>query len=545
MSRIKVTNTAIIVDNYHMGECEDLEKQFKVWDPIKHKLEIYGIYYDEEKSRLYLPGGIDLWFVQRCLQEKYFDHIDHTKYKKIDDIKLKVRPRDSIQIESLQFLTSNGEYENLLYEPSRCLNLSTGVGKTYCSIATIAYFKIKSAIITSSSTLLHQWHDRILDYTNLQEKDILNISGSDTINMILMGNSKKAQEASIFLITHGTIRSWCDQYSWSRLSEVFEALGIGMKFIDEYHQDFINSLLIQYHTNVKYTYLITATPGRSDFKEDRIFQLAIKNIPSIDLFDENNDPHVDYLAIKYNSRPTPLQISQCKSRTYGLDLNKYSEYLIGQPAFYEMLRVLFEDFIKRQKGKTLIYLHTNNGILAVYQWIQYHYPDYASDIGIFTSLVDKEQKIKEREHKIILSTMKSASAGEDIKHLSLVVVLAEPFKSPILARQSLGRIRDYGCLYIELVDVAFQLVRNFYFKKLPVFNKYALSVSDAALSTYELDQRCHDAIQKNRSTKQVPIHFKDPRFINQYPVIKDNNKGPIKPIHFLDDPIDVHNIWEK
>ena len=72
-----------------------------------------------------------------------------------------------------------------------------------------------------------------------------------------------------------------------------------------------------------------------------------------------------------------------------------------------------------------------------------------------------------------------------------------------------------------------------------------MSVSDAALSTYELDQRCHDAIQKNRSTKQVPIHFKDPRFINQYPVIKDTNKGPIKPIHFLDDPIDVHNIWEK
>ena len=60
-------------------------------------------------------------------------------------------------------------------------NLNTGKGKTYCSIATIAFYKIKSMIITASNTLLSQWKDEILKYTNLSEKDVIQI---DVCNLI-------------------------------------------------------------------------------------------------------------------------------------------------------------------------------------------------------------------------------------------------------------------------------------------------------------------------------------------------------------------------
>ena len=40
--RIKVTNTAIIVDNYTMGESQQLEKPFQIFDPVRHKIEIKG-----------------------------------------------------------------------------------------------------------------------------------------------------------------------------------------------------------------------------------------------------------------------------------------------------------------------------------------------------------------------------------------------------------------------------------------------------------------------------------------------------------------------
>ena len=59
---------------------------------------------------------------------------------------------------------------------------------------------------------------------------------------------------------------------------------------------------------------------------DKIYQLYMKNIPHIDLFDEENDPRTKYIAIRYNSHPTPIEASNCKNQ-YGLDRNKYTNYI--------------------------------------------------------------------------------------------------------------------------------------------------------------------------------------------------------------------------
>ena len=38
MEKIVVTNTAIIINDYHLGDSEKLEQTFSVWDPLTHKL---------------------------------------------------------------------------------------------------------------------------------------------------------------------------------------------------------------------------------------------------------------------------------------------------------------------------------------------------------------------------------------------------------------------------------------------------------------------------------------------------------------------------
>ena len=141
--------------------------------------------------------------------------------------------------------------------------------------------------------------------------------------MILNGSSGKANNASIYLCSHGTLRSFGDRYGWDKVYQLFETLGIGMKFFDECHTNYDNMLMIDFFTNVYKTFYVTATPGRSDWKENHIFQISLKNVPAIDLFDENNDPHTSYVAIKWNSNPSPMDISSCKSFKYGLDRMKY------------------------------------------------------------------------------------------------------------------------------------------------------------------------------------------------------------------------------
>ena len=373
-------------------------------------------------------------------------------------------------------------------------------------------------VITGSNSLLDQWEREILHYTNLDKSDVIHITGSNICNMILAGGGKKFKEAKIYLCSHGTLRSFGDTYGWDKVYELFETLGIGIKIFDESHTNFNNVIMIDFFTNVWRTYYVTATPGRSNWKENRVFQISLSQVPLIDLFDEEKDPHTSYIAIKYNSRPTAVDVSKCKNK-YGLDRMKYIDYVTKKPEFYDMLRIIMDMVLKiifnknkDKRGKVLMYIGTNDGILRVYHWIGNNYPELVGDIGIFTSLLNHDDKAMEREKKLLLSTTKSAGLGEHIDKLKMTIVVAEPFKSEIIARQTLGRTRDNNTFYVELVDMGFKYVRKFYYDKLPTFNKYALDVSDSTIDSYELEKRSK-VLKDERDDWRIPaLSFNDKRF---------------------------------
>lgn len=509
--KILVTNSCIMITDYHMGDNKSLEQVFSVFDPLTHKYNLMGLYYDKDHSRLYLPSGLDLWKIRQYFNTRYYKRISNHPYKQINNIRMKLVPRDNDQYESLKFTCGLEDYSDNRYLSQLSLNLNTGKGKTYVSIATIAYYQVKSIIIAASNSLLSQWKDNILNYTNLNDNDVIQISGSATIQRLLSG---KFKEAEIYLVTHSTLRSYAEQHGWDKIYDLFETLGIGIKVYDEAHTNFEAMLFIDFYTNVWKTYYVSATLMRSDWKENRIFQLSLKNVPGIDLFDENNDPHTSYIAIKWNSKPTARDISYCKNR-YGLDRMKYIDYITHNDEFYKMLKVIM-DLVLKNKGKTLMYIGTNAGLLLVYQWIGQNYiQELGGDIGIFTSLLPQEEKLKQKKKRLILSTTKSAGLGEHIEGLKMTIVLAEPFKSPVIARQTLGRTRDKNTMYVELVDLGFIYLRKYYDKKLPIFNKYASDVSDTYINSYELDRRVEhidENYYKGREGLTCPIHFTDNRF---------------------------------
>ena len=141
-----------------------------------------------------------------------------------------------------------------------------------------------------------------------------------------------------------------------------------------------------------------------------------------------------------------------------------------------------------------------------------NYPEFLGNIGIYTSLISPDKKFLERDKKLLLSTTKSAGLGEHIEHLKMTIVLAEPFKSNVIAQQTLGRTRDKNTVYIELVDLGFKQTRNFYYSKLPVFNKYASDTSDTTIDQYELDNRSVILEQSRNNWHQSPLVFRDERF---------------------------------
>ena len=492
--KVDVFNTSIVISDYEWDSCPTLQNNFKIRIPVTVTYTTYdyfGIYYDKENKKLYLPRGIDIWYLESILNTTAIIHKNEAyKYDKYNDFRVKKMPRDEVQEQALRFMVGRGEYRATATKSQLSLNLNTGKGKTYVAISTIAILRIKALIIMYSTNLIEQWKNEILDMTNLTNKQVKNISGSINIKRLM---NRDSDDGVIYLITHGTLESYAKTNGWEAVGDFVKHLRVGIKIFDEAHQNFENMLMIDFFTNVYKNYYLTATALRSSTDEDKIYQLSFKNVPRIDLFNEEEDPHTRYTAIKFSSNPSAIEMSNCKNQ-YGLDRNKYVDYLVSKPKFYSILRIMMDIAIKRTNngGKCLMYIGTNAAIQKVYEWMVHNYSWLENDIGILSTLVSSEERKRNTEKRIMLSTTKSAGTGIDIKGLVLTILLAEPFKSGVLARQTLGRTRDSDTEYIELVDTSFPQCRKYYGFKKPIFLKYATDCREMIMTDDFIDCKLLD-----------------------------------------------------
>ena len=215
-------------------------------------------------------------------------------------------------------------------------------------------------------------------------------------------------------------------------------------------------------------------------------------------------------------------MSGCKNQ-YGLDRNKYVSYIVHNENYYKMLHIIL-DLALKHGGKNLIYIGTNYGIKVTRDWIIEYYPELKNEIGVYTSddslRNPDETKEQQLEKRLILSTTKSCGAAMDIKGLKMTIVLAEPFKSEVLAKQSLGRTRDKDTFYIEVVDTGFYHINKYYYAKKDIFMKYASECSDVTMSDKEINAKVENILNKRKIEKLNKIKLSPIRFLKQNEKIK-------------------------
>jgi hypothetical protein len=410
-------------------------------------------------------------------------------------------------MKSLQFILGHGKYGFTRSKSQLSLNLNPGAGKTYLSIAAVSIMLVRTIMITSSIDWINQWKKCILEYTNIQDDEIYLLIGSGSIARLLNGMND-IKKYKFILASHATIKSFGDKYGWDKVGDLFKLMKVGLKIYDEAHLEFDNICSIDFATNTMKTLYLTATPGRSDQNENVIYQTAFKNVPSIDLFDDEKDPRTEYVSISYSSHPSVETLQNCRN-AYGFDRLSYINYIITRPNFYKIIYIILE--IIKNKGKTLIYIGTNFAINVVYNWMCFTFPELSNEIGIYTSITPKAIKRQQLDKMIILSTTKSCGAAVDIAGLKCTVVLAEPFKSEILARQTLGRTRARETMYIEVVDRGFPSITSYYRDKKKVFAMYATGMKALRLNDYDLDcsyqkildRRYNLLVEKSKNYKTV------------------------------------------
>ena len=487
---LEVRNSALVAHNYNPRDNERLEKMFSVYDKGRHVYKPLGIYYDAKAKDLYIPGGVQLYYaIPSFRSQDVIPRIPPDPYDFIGKVQLKAQPKDDRQKEAIRFCVGLGEYSRNRNLPQLSLNLHTGVGKTYVAIFTFAFYGIKTIMITSGADWLDQWRGELLNHTDLRDDEIYTLSGAPSIFKLLNG-LKDPTKIRFYLCTHSTIYSWGKRYGWEAIRKLFQDLRIGIKIYDEAHLYFENICRIDFFTNCLKTYYLTATPLKSDFYQNKIYQRSFETVPKISLYDEEVDPHTRFLALKFNSHPTAFDIQQIAQATqYGFSIINYVKYFSSKEVFYKLLHiVMIHCLAEMQPGdRMLIYIATNDAIMLAYRWLKYYY--WNVPIGIYTSLTPKQQKREQLDCTCILTTTKSAQALLNIANLKKVVLFAEPFNSEPMSIQVMGRARNQDTELIELVDYGFtRLVEWYKNKKYRVYQKYATECNEVTYSDHEINE---------------------------------------------------------
>ena len=487
---LELRNSALVAHNYHPRDNERLERMFSVYDKGRHVYKPLGIYYDAKNKDLYIPGGVQLYYaIPSFRRQDVIPRIPPDPYDFIGKVQLKAQPKDGRQKEAIRFCVGLGEYSRNRNLPQLSLNLHTGVGKTYVAIFTFAFYGIRTIMITSGADWLDQWRGELLNHTDLRDDEIYTLSGAPSIFKLLNG-LKDPSKIRFYLCTHSTIYSWGKRYGWEAIRKLFQDLRIGIKVYDEAHLYFENICRIDFFTNCLKTYYLTATPLKSDFYQNKIYQRSFETVPKISLYDEEVDPHTRFLALKFNSHPTAFDIQQIAQATqYGFSIINYVKYFSSKEVFYKLLHiVMIHCLAEMQPGdRMLIYIATNDAIMLAYRWLKYYY--WNIPIGIYTSLTPKQQKREQLDCTCILTTTKSAQALLNIANLKKIVLFAEPFNSEPMSIQVMGRARNQDTELIELVDYGFtRLVEWYKNKKYRVYQKYATECNEVTYSDHEINE---------------------------------------------------------
>ena len=452
---LKIYNTHMEISPYTQDDIPQLEKMFTAIDRFSQKE--YACAYMIFNNTLYLPKGT---LIQKFNKEfnsiKTIEESD-PYITMSDEFSSHFEPRNQLQKESIDFLCSGITQAGL--------NLATGFGKTFCVAYAVTKMKLKTIIITPNESLKVQWIKTFTDMFDYKPKNLMNISGSNIISGIMDGSIEP--KADIYFVNHQTLRSYMTTFGTTAFHEFFKKIKVGIKVYDESHMEFGNILLIDFFTNTKFTFYLTATFDRSDKSESEVFRKAFKSVVT---FGENESmkavpKHVIYHVVNINSRATykeKMKITGWQGMTTA-SYAKYAFFTDKNETTYNAIKTLI-DKVKDCEGKILIFVGLIDAIEKVVTKLKKDFPE--KTIGAFHSKVSKEEKESVIKKDIIVSTVKSCGTGKDIKGLR-TVICAEELASKILAKQIIGRLRPFAegkdTFYFDIVNVCIPSV-TFWFR---------------------------------------------------------------------------------
>jgi len=436
-------NSIVIRDvDFNSSEYKKFEHAFSLYNTVTHKYD-YSIYTIIDQD-IHIPATVSASVIQSYFTNHVIvKNFAGTALAENISFNIKHQPRDIIQSESLDFLKS---MKNDNYRRYRMLNLATGSGKTYVTISTLSNLGQRAIIIVDTADLATQWKDQLLYHSDLTEDDIFIISGRESVEEAKKGQYK------IFIAIQKTLGMLLDE-DLNAVNKLMHKLKIGTRVFDECHVNFHSTCMINSLSNVNYTIYLTATPNRSDFKEDILYSKVFGKVQAYDGHKSEKERYHKVVLVGFDSHPNDKQKASVKTK-YGFCMNKWANFLATDECYTYYKDCLFSilnifKLIETNK-KVAIMLPTIDLIDKTFNDLKNTYPSL--EIGKFIGEVKKDNRKTELEKIVIITNNKIFGKGIDVPDLDCIINFVQ-LSSTVNLEQIIGRLRNNPGHSHVLIDV--------------------------------------------------------------------------------------------
>jgi superfamily II DNA or RNA helicase len=381
------------------------------------------------------------------------------------------------------------EYLNKSLPISKFVDLQTGAGKTACALLSIAE-RGKRVCIVIKPMYIEKWVDDVTKTYDISPDDIVVIRGSSQLMALLMLAKEGMITQKVIILSNKTYQNWIKLYEKYRgdtldmgyacvPQQFFELLGIGVRLIDECHQDFHFCFKLDLYSNVPQTISLSATLINTDPFLTKMYELMY---PRNERFEGMAlRKYIDAYAVHYRfAKPESIRTEEHGGRGYSHGALEKS--IMRHPPtknnYFKLIEQLIEvSFlqVERPKKKLLVFAAS----IALCTQLAQHFENRFDGLRVKRYVEDDDyQNLFDSD--IVFTTLLSAGTAVDIPNLT-TVILTTAINSIQSNIQSLGRLRDLkdsptSFYYLVCTDIPKHM--EYHFNKTLMLKERAKSFRD-------------------------------------------------------------------
>lgn len=355
------------------------------------------------------------------------------------------------------------------HNKSKFIALATGRGKSFVAMKSLSIINERFSLIVKPMYIEKWIKDLMKTYDHLTKDDFLIIQGASSFMQLQQLAVHGLLNAKIIIISNKTFQSYIKLYEEvgddiltlgyaCRPDELCALLQLGVRLIDEVHQDFHLNFKIDLYTHVPLAVSLSATLLSDDDFVNRMYEVAY---PAVDRYKETaQKKYIAAKAVVYRFKnPQKIRTKDYGSKTYSHHV--FEKSIMRNPEtlrnYLKMIHKLLESsyFANRKPGqKALVYCASVELATKITEYLKTIY--FNLDVRRY---VQEDEYANLMEADISVSTLLSSGTAVDIPGL-ITVLMTTAVSSSQANVQALGRLRELAdgttpeFLYLVCEDIA-------------------------------------------------------------------------------------------